>query len=124
MKVVVDTSNGNIGGQIFADLTVTQDGCTQSFHTSIMSPQAPCPATDDAGNVTGPDQTQCLPSPTNSDNYPLLNDASSMSAIYGSGIYPSVPVQCRNIYPSALDGGASPATDYECVPTRTSVGSP
>jgi hypothetical protein len=117
VKVVADTSNGNIGGQIFADLTITQDSCTQSFHVSIMSPNASCNATDDAGVTIGPDKTQCLPNPTNSDNYPTVGDASTMSAIYGSGIYPSVPVQCAQWYPNAPDGGPPPSVDYECQPT-------
>jgi hypothetical protein len=118
VKVVADVANGNIGGQIFADLTITQDSCTQSFHVSMMSPQASCNATDDAGNNIGPDLTQCAPNPTNSDNYPTIGDASSMSAIYGSGIYPSVPIKCTELYPPAPDGGPPPSVDFECQPMR------
>jgi hypothetical protein len=117
VKAVADINNGNIGGQIFADLTVTQDSCTQSFKVSIMSPQTSCNGTDSEGG-TIPDPTQCLPNPTNSDNYPTIGDASTMGAIYGSGIYPSVPVTCAELYPPGLEGGPPPTLDFECQPTR------
>jgi hypothetical protein len=116
VKVVADPSDGNIGGQIFADLTITQDTCTQSFHVAIMSPNASCNGmTADGGIVK--DETQCLGNPANSDNYPTIGDATTMSAVYGSGIYPAVPVQCAQFYPAQIEGGPPPTIDYECQPT-------
>jgi hypothetical protein len=118
VQVVADVNNGNIGGQIFADLTITQDTCTQQFHVSIMSPQSSCNGTSPDGSTIA-DLTQCAGNPTNSDNYPTIGDASLMSQIYGSGIYPSVPVTCAQLYPPGIEGGAPPTIDYECQPTRT-----
>jgi hypothetical protein len=120
VKVAVDSSTGNIGGQIFADLTITQDSCAQSFHASIMFPRVTCNgAQNDAGYVTSGDQSQCTPPAANGDNYPVIGDASSMGQIYGSGLYPSVPVACKALVPPAPDGGAPPQQEYDCMPTRT-----
>jgi hypothetical protein len=119
VKVIVDTNgSGSLGSQVFADLTITQDACSQSFHVSILAPRVQCNGADDAGNPIA-DDTQCSAAAhTNSDNYPIIGDATAGGQIYGSGLEPGVPTKCLNIYPPpAGDAGAN--FDFECLPTKT-----
>jgi hypothetical protein len=123
VRVVIDTVNGNIGGQVYADLTITQDSCTQQFHVTIISPRASCTGQDNMGNPVGDPSLCAANANSDPDNYPIVGDASMMAKIYGSGLFASVPVKCQNIYPPAAtggDGGASaPTPDFECMPTKT-----
>ena len=114
VRVVADDATGSVGGQVFADLTITQDACSQSFHVAMMAPRVTCNGANGGGDIT-----QCKAAGGNStpDRYPIIGDASLQSQAYGSGLYPGVPVGCSNIYPT--DGGAVPTTDFECLPTRT-----
>jgi hypothetical protein len=122
VRVLLDETSGSIGQQVFADLTITQDGCSQSFHVSLLAPQTSCNGTDDAGNPIA-DQSQCNPGiPSTSDNYPIITNAATQTQVYGSGLPSGVPVTCANIYPPAApnDAGATGATpDFECLPNRT-----
>jgi hypothetical protein len=62
-----------IGVQLTGDLTLTQDGCSASYHVTGLAPSVSCAALDDAGNALTDDAgafvldpTQC--SPTNGIN--------------------------------------------------------
>jgi hypothetical protein len=121
VRVVIDTDLGAIGDQVFADLTITQDGCSQSYHVSILAPRVSCNATDDAGNNIGADPTQCNAGSSNPDQIGMNTpDANMQSQLYGSGILPGVPVSCLNTYtpPAPNDAGVAPVLDYECMPTK------
>jgi hypothetical protein len=119
VKVVVDSNgNGSLGSQVFADLTITQDACSQSFHVAILAPRTQCNGTDDAGNTIA-DDTQCLASThATPDNYPIIGDATTGGQIYGSGLEPGIPVKCLNIYPPPA-GEAGAVLDFECLPTKS-----
>jgi hypothetical protein len=125
LKVVVDDTTGAIGDQVFGDLTISQDGCSQSFHVSILAPRVACNATDDAGNTTGPDPTQCNAGAASADQIGLNTpDATMQSQLYGSGLLPGIPVSCQTIVPGPLpaqDGGTAmaPAPDFECLPEKS-----
>jgi hypothetical protein len=118
VKVIVDTTIGAIGDQVFADLTITQDGCTQSYHVSILAPKVGCSGTDSTG-ATVADNSQCSGGTSSPDqigqNTP---DATAASQIYGSGILPGVPVNCENIFTDPIAGEAG-VLDFNCVPTKT-----
>jgi hypothetical protein len=83
------------GAQTYADLAATQDGCTMSYHVSIMVPRILCMGTDDAGTL-GPDPTLCNP----------FANAVNPS---GSGINQTISPTCENI-------GTATDPDYECLP--------
>jgi hypothetical protein len=121
-NVRVALQGASVGQELWADLTITRDGCTAQYHVALLSPQTPCAATDDAGNTTGPDLSQC--SPTAVPNVPNP----SVAQLYGSGLPVGVPVACvdLNALPPGFDagaggdgGGSSSSPDYECVPTKT-----
>ena len=121
VRVVADTGIGSVGGQIFADLMITQDACSQSFHVSMLAPRAQCNGQDDAGNAVA-DPTQCVANANSTqDNYPIVGNAGGQAQAYGSGIYPNVPVQCLSIYPPAISAHAKSEIndDFECLPTKT-----
>lgn len=96
-NVRVIVSAESIGTQTFADLTLTRDGCSASYHASILSPRVGCGGTDAAGKAIA-DATLCDPGPT------PVNP-------YGSGIGQGIPTSCENI-------GDDANPDFECVPTR------
>ncbi len=126
LKVIVDDTTGAIGDQVFGDLTISQDGCSQSFHVAILAPRVQCNATDDAGNITGGDQSQCGSGSQNPDDIGMNTpDATTQAQLYGSGILPGIPVNCQSIVPGPLpaaDGGATsaPTPDFECLLGRSS----
>jgi hypothetical protein len=117
-NVRVVLQGASVGQQMFADLTITRDGCTAQYHVSLLSPQTTCAATDDAGMATGlSDLSQCSPTA-------VPNVANPTTAqLYGSGLPVGVPVACidMNALPGAADGGGGGSTspDWECVPTKT-----
>jgi hypothetical protein len=121
----MDTAIGSIGHQIFADLTITQDSCTQTFHVSVLAPRAQCNGSDDAGNTVA-DPGLCTANVNSTaEGYPIVGDASTMAQVYGSGLAAQIPVICASMYPppapaDSQDGGPSPPPpDFECLPTRT-----
>jgi hypothetical protein len=116
-------SGASVGQQMWADLTITRDGCTASYQVALLSPQTPCASTsnDDAGNPL-PDLSQC--SPTAVPDVPNP----SLAQLYGSGLPVGVPVACQdlNALPAGFDAGAfadagaaSTSPDWECMPTKT-----
>jgi hypothetical protein len=126
-KVVIDSDGGSIGQQVFADLKISQDGpgapsCSQRFHVALLAPQTSCTGSmmDDAGNPL-PDNNLCSAGIlSNSDNYPIIGDAQSPTAVYGSGLPQGVPVDCMNIFPPAASGDAGVQNfDFECLPRKT-----
>jgi hypothetical protein len=122
VRVVIDTQLGAIGDQIFGDLNITQDGCSQSFHVSILAPKVSCNVTDDAGNNIGKDPTQCNAGSSNPDQIGANTpDATMQSQLYGSGILPGIPVNCINTYPPPApnDAGMAQILDFECMPAKT-----
>jgi hypothetical protein len=94
-----------IGAQMSADLTITEDMCSQQYHVSILFPRVTCNALDANMNITGPDNSACSANPT-----PVPNP--KQSQVYGSGIAPGLDVSCQNI-------GTMMAPDYECLPTHS-----
>jgi hypothetical protein len=87
----------SIGAQTFGDLAITQDGCTVSYHVSILVPRVQCNVTDDNGNVIGNDPKLCDPNPDGDENP------------QGSGITQAVTPSCENI-------GSKDNPDWECLP--------
>ena len=87
----------SIGAQTFADLAITQDGCTVNYHVSILVPRVQCNVTDANGNVIGSDAKLCDPNPDGLENP------------QGSGITTAVTPSCENI-------GTKDAPDWECLP--------
>jgi hypothetical protein len=98
-NVRVIVTNEWVGTQMFADLKVTQDDCSQDYTVSILVPRVQCGS---AADSTIPDDSLCGANPTALDN-PL------QSQLYGSGIGVGIPVTCGNIGPVG-------AQDYECLP--------
>jgi hypothetical protein len=121
VKVVVDTTIGAIGDQIFADLTITQDGCTQSYTVSILAPKVSCNGTDSNGNTVA-DNSQCSGGTSDPSQIGMNTpDATMASQIYGSGILPGVPVNCENTFTGLIADAGPEATaplDYACMPTK------
>jgi hypothetical protein len=113
-NVRVLQTGASVGQQMWADLTITRDGCTASYHVALLSPQTTCAATDDAGNTTGPDLSQC--SPTAMPNVPMP----TQGQLYGSGLPVGVDFGCLNMNAPA-DGGPGDlgSSDFECVLTAT-----
>jgi hypothetical protein len=97
VRVIVTTEW--VGTQMYADLKVTQDDCSQDYAVSILVPRVQCGSAADS-NV--PDNSLCGANPTALDN-PL------QSQLYGSGIGVGIPVACGNVGPIG-------AKDYECLP--------
>jgi len=95
-NVRVYVSAAQTGNQTFGDLTITQDGCSVSYHVSILVPRVMCGTTDASGNTVA-DPTACDPQP-NGPNNPS-----------GSGINANVAPSCENI-------GTKDAPDFECLP--------
>lgn len=95
-NVRVYVSAAQTGNQTYADLTVTQDGCTIGYHVSILVPRVMCGTTDANGNTVA-DPTLCDPNP-NGPNNPS-----------GSGINSNVTPSCENI-------GTKDNPDFECLP--------
>jgi len=88
-----------VGTQMYADLKVTQDDCSQDYTVSVLVPRVQCGSAADS-NV--PDNSLCSANPAALDN-PL------QSQLYGSGIGVGIPVACGNVGPIG-------AKDYECLP--------
>jgi hypothetical protein len=95
-NVRVYVSAAQTGNQTYGDLTVTQDGCSISYHVSILVPRVMCAGSDAAGNTIA-DPTLCDPQP-NGPNNPS-----------GSGINVNVAPSCENI-------GTKDNPDFECLP--------
>jgi hypothetical protein len=113
-NVRVLQTGASVGQQMWADLTITRDGCTASYHVALLSPQTTCAALDSQGNPTGPDLSQC--SPTAMPNVPMP----TTGQLYGSGLPDGVNFGCIDMNAGA-DGGSNPSSsDYECVLTSTS----
>jgi hypothetical protein len=96
-----------IGSRIDADLTITEDMCTQSYHVNILFPRVPCAQLDSSGNPTdASNPSACSPNPN-----PVPNP--KQSDLYGSGIAPGIDVSCQDI------GVNMPGMhDWECLPTH------
>ena len=94
-NVRVYVSAAEDGAQTYADLTATQDGCTMTYHVSILVPRVLCGTTDDGG-ATIADPTLCNPLPNS------VNPN-------GSGINALISPSCENI-------GTTANPDYECLP--------
>jgi hypothetical protein len=94
-NVRVYVSAAEDGAQTYGDLTATQDGCTMSYHVSIMVPRILCGTTDDAGTMVA-DPTLCDPNPNQ------VNPS-------GSGINTLIAPSCENI-------GTTDNPDFECLP--------
>jgi hypothetical protein len=92
----------SIGTQTFADLTITQDGCSIAVQASILSPKVSC--TDANGKA---DATLCDPLPTDANPY-------------GSGIGQDIPTDCVDLAVHTTDptDPNNPSQDFECVPTK------
>jgi hypothetical protein len=86
------------GPQTFADLTATQDGCSISYHVSILVPRVPCSTSDANGNTVA-EPTLCDPLPDGPDN------------LQGSGINQAITPSCENI-------GTDDSPDWECLPPK------
>jgi hypothetical protein len=121
-NVQVVLSGASVGQQLFADLTITRDGCTADYRVALLSPETPCAIFDDAGNTVGGDKGQCTPTAVPNVPNPTV------AQLYGTGLPVGVPVACvdLNVLPVAFDGGeeagsgsSAPAPDFECVPTRS-----
>jgi hypothetical protein len=97
-NVRVYVTPDSIGDQTYADLTVTQDKCSISYHVSVLVPRVPCGTTDPATGTTVAEPTLCDPSPNGADNPS------------GSGINSSVTPVCENISHDPMN------PDYECMP--------
>jgi hypothetical protein len=95
-NVRVYVSAAQTGNQTYADLTVTQDGCSVSYHVSILVPRVLCGTTDASGNTVA-DPTLCDPNPDGPNNPS------------GSGINSNVTPSCENI-------GTDANPDFECLP--------
>jgi hypothetical protein len=119
-NVRVAQQSASVGNELWADLTLTRDGCTAQYHVALLSPQTPCAGTDNAGNPIA-DVSQC--SPTSVPDVPNPTQAQ----LYGSGLPVGVPVDCMDInaLPPGFDagaeggGGSGASPDFECVPTKT-----
>jgi hypothetical protein len=94
-NVRVYVTAAETGPQTFADLTITQDGCSVSYHVSILVPRVLCGVADKNGGLL-PDQSLCDPQPN------AVNPN-------GSGINANISPSCENI-------GSVTAPDYECLP--------
>lgn len=106
VKTVI--SGASVGQQLFADLTITRDGCQAQYHVSLLSPQVTCAIVDANGNITGHDKSIC------SSNAVVNSPMPTPQQLYGSGLPLGVPVDCVD-----LNAGAAGATpDWECVPTK------
>jgi hypothetical protein len=114
-------TGSSVGQQMWADLTITRDGCTASYHVALLSPQTPCATFDDAGNQNGADLSQCSATAMPNVPNPTTNQ------LYGSGLPVGVPFDCVDInaLPAGFDaggdgggGGSSSSPDYECVLTN------
>jgi hypothetical protein len=95
-NVRVYVSAAQTGNQTYADLAVTQDGCTISYHVSILVPRVLCGTTDATGATVG-DPTLCDPQPDGPNN------------LSGSGINANIAPSCENI-------GTAANPDFECLP--------
>lgn len=95
-NVRVYVTAAQTGNQTFGDLTITQDGCSVSYHVSILVPRVMCAGTDAAGNTVA-DQTLCDPQPDGPNN------------LLGSGINENITPSCENI-------GTKANPDFECLP--------
>lgn len=111
-NVKVLQTGASVGQQMWADLKITRDGCTASYRVALLSPQTTCAATDDAGNATGPDLSQC--SPTAMPNVPNP----TTGQLYGSGLPVGVNFACMDInwVPDAGPENLG-SSDFECVLT-------
>jgi hypothetical protein len=96
-NVRVYVSAAETGAQTYADLKVTQDGCSVSYHVSIMVPRVLCGTTDPTTGATVGDPTLCDPQPDGPNNPS------------GSGINTNIAPQCVNI-------GSANNPDFECLP--------
>jgi hypothetical protein len=120
-NVRVLQTGASVGQQMWADLTITRDGCTASYHVALLSPQTTCAALDSQGNPTGPDLSQC--SATAMPNVP----SPTTGQLYGSGLPVGVPFDCIDINAAqaAADagdgGGGGNSPDYECVLTTSTA---
>jgi hypothetical protein len=118
-NVQVVLAGASVGQQMFADLTVTRDGCRAQYQVALLSPQTTCAGTtlDMNGNPL-PDRSQCSPTAVPDVPNPTV------AQLYGSGLPVGVSVDCKdmNAVPGPADAGtgAGAGPDWECVPTKTS----
>ncbi len=117
-NVNVIQTGASVGQQLFADLTITRDGCQATYHVSLLSPLTPCAGnTMDMNGNPLPDLSQC--SPTAVPDVPKP----TVAQLYGSGLPVGVPVECKdlNALPTAADagpGGGGTSPDWECLPVK------
>src|SRR5260370_2296507 len=88
-----------VGTQMYANLKVTLEDCSQDYAVSVLVPRVQCGSAADS-NV--PDNSLCGANPAALDN-------PQQSQLYGSGIGVGIPVACG-------DGGPIGAKAYECLP--------
>jgi hypothetical protein len=103
-------AGSSVGQQLFADLTITRDGCQAVYRVSLLSPQVTCAVTDADGNVIGHDPSIC------SSNAVVNSPMPTPQQLYGSGLPEGVPVDCVDLNAGVM--GATP--DWECLPTKWS----
>jgi hypothetical protein len=97
VRVYVDATS--VGLQTFANLTVSQDGCTVKYNVSILVPRVLCAN----GNDNSKEPSLCDPNADGLDNP------------FGSGIAPTIAASCEN-----LSTDPDPANaDWECLPPKT-----
>jgi hypothetical protein len=87
-------SAASIGVQTYANLTITQDGCTIPYIVSILVPRIGCAS---AADSTQPDPKLCDPNPDGPNNPS------------GSGISEAITPSCENV-------GTDMTPDFECLP--------
>jgi hypothetical protein len=100
-----------IGQELFADLTITMDGCRGQYQVVILYPDIPCFSySADSGLMEN--ASVCKPNAVPSEILAPQDFADD------AGLPATIPIDCENIGepPSIL----SPGPDWECVPTMTS----